>query len=398
MAYDFISSTPSEPFQEHPDYVAGMAHLQAGRWQEALELFKQLQTVYPDDPEVKKLLEDTQMRATTARFQPKKSLARTNSLSLSRLLIGLSVVLLIVAGGYVAYTVWIGPLLTYEFRAFQVTDLRNKADEAIASGDYSQARQALQQLQALLPEDPETKAALNRIEQIERSTLLYDEAKILISAGNWDQALETLLALQNLDTQYRDLPQLIASVQESQRLEKQFQEAETVFEQGEWITAITHYEALQQDNLSFRYEEVQARIFESHLKYAQSLLDRAGTDPEQITEALAHLSQALKLRPIDNEALNERHLVETYLAALTTVDRDEAIVLLQTICEEQPDYAGQSAAQYLYALLLERGDTFLEANNQTAAMADYQQAAELAVEDTTEAQERLTRLTNSSSP
>jgi hypothetical protein len=31
-------------------------------------------------------------------------------------------------------------------------------------------------------------------------------------------------------------------------------------------------------------------------------------------------------------------------------------------------------------------------------MADYQQAAELAVEDTTEAQERLTRLTNSSSP
>jgi len=398
MAYDFTSSATAEPFQDHPDYVTGMAHLQAGRWQQALELFQKLQTIYPDESELKRLLEDTQMRATTARFQPKQKSGRTASQSLSRLSKGIFILLLVAAGVYLVYIFWLGPLVAHEWRAFQVTELRNEADEAIALGDYAQARQALQQLQTLLPEDPETAAALTQIEQIEQTTQLYEAAKLLIAAKEWDQAHETLLELQNLDAQYRDLPQLMGLVQESQGLEKQFQAAESVFAQGDWPAAIAQYEALHQTDLIFRYEDIQARLFESHLKYAQSFIERVGTDSGQIAEAETHLTEALKLRPIDQEALGERDLLKTYKTALATAERDEAITLLHTIYQEQPAYAGQAAVQQLYTLLLERAAAFLAVDDQPAAIADYQLAVELTLDDTTEAQEHLTRLTDGASP
>jgi len=387
------TSSDLPPLHDHPAYIEGMVFIGSGRWRQAHEAFQLLHEVYPHDREVKDVLKEVQMRATMAEFQPRPRSKGPAYRHVRWLVAAILVMVFIAIAGYLAYELWISPVLIYEFRLGQVTDLRNEADEAMAAGAYARARQALEKLQTILSEDPETLEALRRAERAEKLAALYGEAKALLTTGDWDQAIEVMTELQSLDAQYRDLPQLLQVAQQSQALDKRFQSAEADFERGNWAAAITQYEVLRQDNLAYRFEETQSRLFESHLRYGQSLLGTAGTDPEQIAEALSHFQASLKLKPIDANALGERRLAETYLAALDSVDQDEKIELLQTIYTERPEYAGQTTAQLLYTLLIERADSQLAAGDEQAAAADYQSATQLLVEDPSEAQQKLTKLT-----
>lgn len=405
MEYDFTPSSELPPLQEHPFYTEGMAHLATGQWQQAFQTLQLLQGIYPDDAEVKELLDQVHMRSTMAQFQPRPSSRVMKGLIGSaaqgrgrRFIIGACVAIVVAIAAYAAYKLLINPVIIQELRVRQIASLRNEADEAIVAGDYPRARESLQRLQAIFPQDPQTIEMLRRIEQVERASTLYDEARALIAAGSWDQALEALEELRGLDAQYRDLPQLLQLVRESQALDTQFQAAEEAFARNDWATAIPQYQALRQANLTFRFEEVQARLFESHLKYGQTLLAEAGTDPDQVAEALSQFSEALKLRPVDAEALNERHLAEIYLAALNSEDQDDVISLLEAIYDEQPDYAGTEAAQLLYTTLVARADSWLQSGDEAAAVADYQVAAQLLVDDPSEAQEKLAELSSKQTP
>jgi hypothetical protein len=52
----------------------------------------------------------------------------------------------------------------------------------------------------------------------------------------------------------------------------------------------------------------------------------------------------------------------------------------------------------LYSTLLERADSLLGAGNKEAATADYQIAAQLMVDDTSEAQDKLAELAADAAP
>lgn len=398
MAYEFAASPELPPLHEHPVYSQGMDEIATGRWQQAFQSLQMLKDVYPDDAEVKELLEQVQMRAALAQFQPRQSSRTTKRPNTRLIMAGLLGVVIIALAAYVVYTVWINPVIVQELRLRQITNLRNEADEALVAGDYARARQSLEKLQAVLPEDLQTTDALDMIEQVERSSVLYNEAKALMAAGNWDQAIATLTELQSLDAKYRDLPQLLQTAQESQAMDRQFQAADEAYNGEDWANAIARYEALREASLTFRFEEIQARLFESHLRYGQAILEEARTDVDQISEAISHFSEALKIRPVDAKALDERRLAESYLAAFNSEDQDEVINLLQTIYNERPDYAGNQVAQLLYSAFIDRAESLLDSGDEAAAIADYQVAAQLLVDDVSEAQEMLTELAAEAAP
>jgi tetratricopeptide (TPR) repeat protein len=398
MAYDFAASPELPPLHEHPVYSQGMDQIATGRWQDAFHSLQLLKDIYPDDAEVNELLEQVHMRATLAQVQPKQSsrtLKRPNIRLVMAALLGL---ILVALAAYVVYVLWINPVVGEELRLRQITDLRNEADEALTVGDYVRARESLEKLRAVLPEDPQTLEALHRIEQVERLSVLYSEAQALMAAGDWDQAIATLTELQNLDAAYRDLPQLMQAAEESQAMDRQFQAAEEAFASGDWANAIARYEALRQTSLTFRFEEVQARLFEAHLSYGQAIIEEAGADVDQVSEAMLHFSEALKVRPLDVNALGERRLAESYLVALGSKDQDAVIDLLQTIYDERPDYAGNQVAQLLYSTLLKRAKSSLDSGDEAGAIIDYQLAAQLPVDDVSEAQDTLIELTAETGP
>lgn len=391
-------ASESQPLKENLLYKTGMTQIHAGQWRQALKSFQTLQASYPDDPEIKKWLQEIHMRATLIQSRSGLQPGSKQRFGASRLIIVVVALIILAAAGYVAYVAWIDPILMHELRLRRVTELRQTADEAIAAGDYAQAHQALQQLQRVLPEDPKTLEALKQIEQVERLSGLYLEAKALMSAGEWDQAIEALTELQGIDAQYRDLPQLLAEARKSQTLNKEFQLAEEAFRRSDWEKALTNYQGIQQADITFRFDDIQARIFESHLKFGQMLVFGAANNSDRVAEALVHFSEALKLQPLDQNALYKRRLGETYLAALNSEEQDEVIALLQSIYEQQPDYANQAAAELLYNNLVERGASLQAAGKEAAATADYQAAARLLVEDVSVAQEKLAELTVGLSP
>lgn len=398
MDYHLTSSPELPALNEHPVYSTGMAHIALGQWQQATLAFQLLKDLYPDNAEAKELFEQAHMRAALARSQPKQTSRVKKRLNPRRLFISVVAAIVLAIVAYAGYEVWVFPALTQELRLRQVTSLRKAADEAMVAGDYARARESLRSLQTILPEDGGVIQDLQRIDQVEKSSGLYTKAKELMEAGNWDQAIVVLTELQSLDAAYRDLPQLLQTARESQALEEQFQAAEGAFGRGDWATAIAGYAALQQASLTFRFEDVHARLFESYIRHGQALLEEAGSNPEQVSQAISAFSEALKLRPMDAGALKERNLAETYLAALNSKEQDEVIDLLQTIYGERPDYAGQQAAQLLYTALLARGDSSLQSGNQPAALADYQAAIQVAVEDPSSAQEKLNNLASEGNP
>jgi tetratricopeptide (TPR) repeat protein len=398
MAYDFAASTELPPLHEHPVYSQGLDQIATGRWQHAFQSLQLLKDIYPDDAEVNELLEQVEMRAALARFQPRQSSRTAKRPNIRLVIAGLLGIILIGLAAYVVYMLWISPVIVEEVRLRQITSLRNEADSALIAGDYARARQSLEKLQVSLPDDPQTLEALRRVEQVERSSVLYNEAKALMADGNWDQAIATLTELQSLDAAYRDLPQLLQAAQESQAMDRQFQAAEEAYNGDDWANAIARYEALRQTSLTFKFEEIQARLFESHLSYGQAILEEAGADVGQVSEAISHFSEALKIRPVDAKALSERRLAENYLVALGSEDQNEAIDLLQTIYDERPDYAGNQVAELLYSTLLKRAEFFLDSGDDAVAIIDYQLAAQLLVDDVSEAQEMLTELTAETAP
>ena len=398
MNQPLTTSVELPPLQEHPVYVDGMVYIDAGQWQKAYDSFRLLQEVYPDNPEVKNLFKEIQMRTTMAGYQPRPTSRHPQRRTMRWLFLGIGLLLFIGLAGYATYEFWIRPVLLHEWRVQQVTSLRNEADEALASGDYARAQSALEELQKILPDDPQVIDALDKAKQAQHLAALYGEGTALLAAGNWAEAIQVLTELQSLDAHYRDLPQLLQLANTSLSLDKQFQAAETAFNNGDWPTAIAHYEALRQADLTFKFEDIQARLFESQLKYGQSLVEQAGTDPASVEQALAHLQEALKLRPIDGAALDERRLTESYLTALNSAKRDEKIELLRAVCDVRPNYAGQAAAQLLYSLLVEQADSLLQAGDKEAAITTYQQAIQLPIEDTAEIQQKLAELITNDSP
>ncbi len=394
-------ATERPPLREYPLYAEGMAQIAAGQWQEAFKTFQMLHAVYPDEAEVKELFDETQMRATLAQFQPKHTSRVVKRPNLRAWAAVTFVALVLAAAAYAVYTLWVAPLAAREWRLYQIAGLRSEVDKTIAAGDYAQAREALQKLQAILPEDPQTMEMLRQVERTEKLANLYGEAKALMAADQWDQAIDVLIQLQTMDPQYRDLPQLLQGAQMSREMDGKFRVAEEAFGRSDWPAAIAGYEALRQDDLTFKFDAVQSHLFESYLKYGQLLVEQAGTDRQLVAQAIAQYSEALKMRPVDSQVLTERHLAETFLAALEAADRSkhgEAIDLLQEIYSERPTYAANEAAELLYVTLIGRAASSLKAGNKEAALADYKSAATLAVSDRSFAQEKLIDLTSETTP
>ena len=392
MSHDVTASPKSKSPFDHPTYGEGMNYLDKGQWQKAIAAIEALQQLYPDNVDVRDLLAEITLRATVAQAQPRKK-ARGSARRMVRVVM-IGVLMLIVCSiiGLVAFKVWIEPTFLHEYRIRQLTEMRQAADEAIIGGRYTEARQTLEEMRIILPEDADIDESLQRVGQLEKMSALYNEAQKQMAAEEWATAIETLTALQSLDAHYRDLAEMLATAHEAQALDEQFQSAEADFANGEWANAIATYEQVHQTNLTFKFETIQTRLFDSHLNYARELIASANTDSNQVTTALSHLSEALMVRPVDQAALDERRLAETYFTAITTDERDQAIDLLQAIYAERPDYAGNAAVELLYTNLVTRADANLAAGQTEIALSDYQAAADLFVADSSEAQDKLAEL------
>lgn len=371
---------PTQP-TDHPLYQEVETFINQGDWQAAQTPLSELLALYPDDTYLREIAASVNTRSALLVSAPEARSARqpTPSRSLKFLIPVIAVVVLagLAVLTFLVLQLWILPRATTQRQLARISQIRQDAQAALASGDYDRAIIAYNEILALHSDDLEAQDGLAQASQLRSTASLYSEAIAQMEAHHWEQALSLLQQIQTEQPAYRDVPERIAFVQDQQDLSVRFREAEAAFERGYYELAVQEYEALQSIDTSFQREAVQDHLFFSYVQLGLAKETAAGGDPEQLQAALVEFEKALAIRPEDSQAKGESQLLSLYISGLSEIEAEnwsQAVSDLTTVYEARPDFAAGVAAQQLYVAKVSLGDELLADGQAELAAVKYQEA------------------------
>ena len=383
---------------QDPQYQEALQHLQAGRWQEAIEALEALSQRYPDNRELEMQLQQARLKASLEQDWGQRVKGRRFAFSLKSVLLRLAAILLLVGlvySGFTFYRQWYLPSREQAAVQAQELQLQQQGQEALARGDYEAAQAAFSRLLELAPDN---EAALVGLAEAKRQAQLaadYEKAIAALNAGNTVEAMAWLRALEARAPGYRDVARRLQELESKQNLENLFAEAEEHYAAGRWAEAIATYEKLREQAMTYQQETVEEHLFQSYLAYGQALVSAPPANRETVIQAQEAFRQALSLRPREPQAKAEQELTYAYLTGLEYYDAGrwaEAISFWRSVYDRRPDYLGGYLAQQLYRAYLSLGDAYLALGERKEAFEQYEKASLLAVDDVSEAFLRMSGL------
>jgi tetratricopeptide (TPR) repeat protein len=388
---------PSQP-TEHPLFHTLEALTSQGDWLAAKGPLEELMALYPGDVFLQQIADSIYTRSALLESisQPVSPTTRESILARGLKFIVPGAILIAVVGltAIIIFALqqWIIPQLRLQRQEAQISQLRERAQAALSSGDYDQAVMAYTDLLELAPNDSEAIIGLEQAGQLRATVSLYSEAIAEMEAYHWENALSLLQQIQAEQPNYRDVPQRIAFIENQQTLANRFDQAERAFERGSYQLAIREYEALQSIDYDFEREIVQDHLFLSYLQ--QGLVEQtdAGNDPIGLQAALEYFEKALTLQPDDTRAKGESQLLRSYLDGLDAFNAEnwsQAISELTPVYEARPDFADGRAYQLLYEAQVAAADELFVNGQVEQALVGYQEALSIADGDTSDLAQKI---------
>jgi tetratricopeptide (TPR) repeat protein len=382
-----------------PLYKQGVAHFEAEEWEQAISAFSRLASEFPDDQELQQILADLRLKASLPLEETLRGRMRMRVRRLGRpalLVLGVVALIAVLAGvSYFIYTSWLLPARTVRDQQTHLRELHELAKGYLAAGEYDQAADLYRQILSEAPDDATAAAGLERVEELQELATAYDRALELTQEERWDEALEAWQAILAVDPNFRDVKYWTAFVQEQDVVGSLFVEAERRYESEDWSGAIEVLEDLRAQDMNYRRDEVEALLVSSLVNLAEQILSDAPDPAEVHSQVMELFDKAIQISPQNESVLSQRAVAEGYLhgcALFQEEDWEEAIEELQFVCEHELGYAGGHAVELLYQANLNCGDERAQAGDLQGALACYQAAGELPVDDTSEATARYAAL------
>lgn len=378
------------------DYQMALEHLQAGRWEEAIELLTALQERYPKHPELEALLEQARLKSALAQKQPGVTRARllawltlsgigTPFLRRAALAVMAFVAVITIT---LVYMRVIAPAQAEEERLASQARLLQEGQRALAIGAYERAAEAFRRLLAQAPDSVLAREGLAQAEQRLALAQAYQTAVELEQAGRLQEALKLF---QDLNTQapgYADVPQRVNALKRRLDVQQLYEEATRAYEAERWADAAAAYEAVRSLDLEFQPDEIAQRLFESYSRQAYELItDEGPQDPssfadQQAAQAFHLLNEALSLRPRDPTARTVRAQLSNYLRGIEAIRAqrwDEAVNYLEQIDLRDTQHGLRiGIAYHLSQAYLELGKALEEQGDPLQAIERYRSAIALA--------------------
>ncbi|MFP4344809.1 MAG: hypothetical protein ACLFU8_08960 [Anaerolineales bacterium] len=143
-------------------------------------------------------------------------------------------------------------------------------------------------------------------------------------------------------------------------------EAQEAYAGGDWTTAANALTQLRALDSEYYQEEVEALLYESLHNAGMEALEEGNLE-----RGVFYLDQAIALRPLDPEAVNQRNLAARYLAALNFwgVDWEKAVEEFEELYAVAPHY--KDVFWRLYQANLEYGDYLYESGEMCPAELQY---------------------------
>jgi hypothetical protein len=168
--------------------------------------------------------------------------------------------------------------------------------------------------------------------------------------GDWQLALDLCYRVPPESSKHGAAQLLIQELQRQADLDAAWSEAEALIDAGDWQGAISTLSWLRSQNPDFRRDQVEERLFELHRMLAMQLIEQANGNADLLREATVHLTEALSLRPGNQDLIDERNLAVAYVAGAEAYDRADwpsAAAKWEPVYAGRPDYQNGALRQRL---------------------------------------------------
>jgi len=152
-----------------------------------------------------------------------------------------------------------------------------------------------------------------------------------------------------------------------------FEQAQTAYEAKTWSDAASALTQLRALDHEYKQEQVEEMLFTSLRNAGMALLAE-----EKLEEGIFYLDQAVALRPLESETVNERNLAARYLSALGYwgVDWEQAVAEFEELYAIAPNY--RDVFSRLYNAKVAYADYLAEQGEMCPAEIAYTEALRLA--------------------
>lgn len=377
-------------------YRQALDHLQAGRWNDAIAGFEALLQDYPDDANLKQVLEGARLKA---------SLDGTTRIRVRRWHISWRIVIFrVLAAGTILGVLAMGFWLVSQGvlpALFQARVARQQAQLLIQGKAYLTAEhldRAEASFKALLAQVPESVEAQNGLADVhtQREILnLYLQAVAAQDRQDYTAALQALNELAIKSPSYRDINSRLATIIKRQQIETLFTEAEVAFNAGQNQEALDRYLQIRTLNATYQTNVVTERLFTTYVRMGRALVEKRPPAPDDIPLALDYFTEALVLKPRDLGTLQEKRLADLFNKGQIAYQDGrwhDATVPLRAVYDSRADYLGTIVVNMLYDAYIRSGDQYVQEDDIYRAYDDYLNASRLPVSDLTLANGRLAQI------
>ncbi len=163
--------------------------------------------------------------------------------------------------------------------------------------------------------------------------------------------------------------------------EQLYEQARAAYEAQDWTTAAGAFTQLRAIDTTYQQAEVEEMLFTALYNAGMAFLEEDGLE-----KGIFYLDQAVALRPLDAETVNQRNLAARYQSALGFwgVDWEQAVAKLEELYASAPNY--RDVFSRLYQANLEYGDYLAGTGEMCPAEAAYTKALRLSSDPQVEQQ------------
>lgn len=415
-----IDASYAPPVAEEPThavikYVADHRHdplffevlqrMQHGDWPQALLLLNVLKTKYPKATEFDFLIQNAMLKVDLeSAWSSKVKGRRTDFAPLQMLarLVPILVVGLLIIGGALYY----GYAQRIRAATLEQQTLQEQAESAMQAGSYAEAIELFNQFLAINPADNSIVQAIAEAQQKLNLQSQYNAGLDAMKANNTSQALQYFTEIERQTPGYLDVKALIAELTTVANVEQLFIAAENAYQAQQWQDAAQQYENLRQIQSSYQADVVTAHLFDAYLRTGQQIVALNPVDPANVEATDPSVAQeffrkALKLKPGEPTAQTEGNLLNNYLTGVRLIqsgDLEQAVINVQALYQQRPQYLGGYMAEQLYQAYLQLGQQEQQAGNLWRASSLYSAAWNVQVRDNSESQRLLNDVTLALTP
>ena len=382
--------------RDDPLYNEGLAHLQGGKWADALRCFEALARKYPDSPGVRNALEQARFKAkldATAGVRARRWVLPWQRWAVAGLVV--ATVIVVAVEGWLFMQRQVTPALDEARLRGQVAGLLGAGNALLQAENYDAADGKSSEALALAPDSVEAQAGLQQVTEGRAIFAVYTEGVALQQAGDLAGALDKLGPIVVQRPAYRDVSVRIGEIKQEMQLGDLFKAAEADMAAGKYADALAKYERVKAQSATYQRDVISGRLFTLYMALGRDMVQKQPPAPELMPQAVNYFAQALALQPTNVEASAEHRLANHYLsgqASYTQKQWDDAVSSLRAIFDERPGYlGGKLIVDPLYDAYIHSGDAFRDAKDYPRAWEQYRRASELPVADTALARGRMER-------